>query len=254
MTTAVAARKPVEVLPAEQHAVAPVTPMGLLKIATEQGADLDKLKQLMDLQERWEANEAKKAFVIAMAEFKKNPPTIHKNKHANMGAGKPSYGYASLDNVCDQIVDALSKVGISHDWKTQQGDGKIRVTCVLTHVRGHSESTWLEASPDTSGAKNSIQAIGSTVSYLQRYTLLAACGLAVGDQDDDGAGAAKVSARTESGAEQQVGLPPYTPEKLAKDVPPKLAKGAADNIIARIGTKYTLTDEQKADIRGREEQ
>lgn len=51
---------------------------------------------------------------------------------------------------------------------------------------GHSEETSLTASPDISGTKNAIQAIGSTISYLQRYTILALTGLATGDMDTDG--------------------------------------------------------------------
>jgi hypothetical protein len=51
---------------------------------------------------------------------------------------------------------------------------------------GHSESTSLTAAPDTSGSKNSIQAVGSTITYLERYTLLALTGLAAQGQDDDG--------------------------------------------------------------------
>jgi hypothetical protein len=51
---------------------------------------------------------------------------------------------------------------------------------------GHSEETTLRAIPDTSGSKNSIQAIGSTVTYLQRYTLLAAVGMAAAGMDNDG--------------------------------------------------------------------
>src|SRR5437660_174203 len=65
--------------------------------------------------------------------------------------------------------------------------GTIRVTCILTHVQGHSEQVSMSAQPDTSGSKNSIQAIGSTASYLQRYTLFAATGLAPKDADTDGA-------------------------------------------------------------------
>jgi hypothetical protein len=44
----------------------------------------------------------------------------------------------------------------------------------------------LAAAPDASGSKNAIQAIGSTISYLERYTLLALTGLATHDMDDDG--------------------------------------------------------------------
>src|SRR5690606_10591416 len=42
------------------------------------------------------------------------------------------------------------------------------------------------APPDGSGNKNAIQGIGSTSTYLQRYTLSAAFGLTTADEDDDG--------------------------------------------------------------------
>jgi hypothetical protein len=58
------------------------------------------------------------------------------------------------------------------------------VTCILTHEKGHSEETSLQGPPDTSGSKNSIQAVGSSVTYLCRYTLLAACGLAASEDTD----------------------------------------------------------------------
>lgn len=53
---------------------------------------------------------------------------------------------------------------------------------------------------DTSGSKNAIQAIGSTVTYLQRYTLLSGCGLAAASTDDDGRGAAPPATITEEQA------------------------------------------------------
>ena len=46
-----------------------------------------------------------------------------------------------------------------------------------------------EAPLDTSGGKNNIQAMGSAVSYLERYTLLAITGLSTKEMDDDGRGA-----------------------------------------------------------------
>jgi hypothetical protein len=61
----------------------------------------------------------------------------------------------------------------------------VSVTCVVTHEGGHFEETTLHAGADNSGGKNSIQSIGSTITYLQRYTLKPALGLAAA-RDDDG--------------------------------------------------------------------
>jgi hypothetical protein len=53
-------------------------------------------------------------------------------------------------------------------------------------VLGHKIETSIEAGSDTSGSKNAIQAIGSTISYLKRYTLENVLGLSA-DEDNDGA-------------------------------------------------------------------
>lgn len=160
------------------------TPMQLVAMAVQQGADVEKLSKLMDLQERWEKNEARKAFVVAMNAFKASPPEIIKNRH--VAFGNTSYDHATLDHVCEQIGNALSRHGISHRWSVEQKSGLIRVSCVLTHEKGHSEETTLEGPADSSGSKNAIQSIGSAVTYLERYSLLAATGLAAKGQDTDG--------------------------------------------------------------------
>jgi hypothetical protein len=102
----------------------PVTPAQMLQMAVAQGADLDKLERLMGLQERWEANQAKKAYATAMAAFKANPPQLLKNKHvryANSKGGFTEYDHATHDQVTDKIVAAL----VDHraaDPRCHQGD------------------------------------------------------------------------------------------------------------------------------------
>lgn len=162
------------------------SPADMIKAAVTGGADLDKLEKLLALQERWETNEARKAYHQAMANFKANAPKIDKDRKVsfNTSAGKTSYNHASLYNVTEKISAELSKHGLSASWSTKQ-NGVILVTCKITHCLGHSEETTLSAPSDTSGSKNAIQAIGSTITYLERYTLLALTGLATFEQDDD---------------------------------------------------------------------
>jgi hypothetical protein len=149
--------------------------------------DLDKLAKLLELQERWEANEARKAYHEAMARFKAMPPDIGKDRHVKYTTQKgiTEYDHATLSNVTDKINVRLSEEGLSASWLTKQANGKVSVTCKITHVMGHSEETTLSADPDVSGNKNPIQAIGSAISYLERYTILALTGLATRDMDND---------------------------------------------------------------------
>ena len=168
---------------------APSTPADLLRLAVQSGTTLDKLEQLMLLQERWEGREARKAYTKAMTLFKADPPVISKTKTVEFSG--TSYKHATIGDVTTAVIAGLSRQGLTHRWSVEQpGDGRIVVLCVLTHELGHSESTRLEATADISGKKNPIQSVASAVSYLQRYTLLLATGLATHDQvDDDGRGA-----------------------------------------------------------------
>jgi len=172
-----------QVAKTEEHDVptipAAITPTDMLRIAVEQNADLDKIEKLMGLQERWEATEAKKAFISAMSRFREKCPTIDKTRTAHNSK------YAGLAETLEQIHSLLSENGLSHSWKTDQNEAAISVTCCVTHTAGHQECTTMTAGADTSGSKNSIQALGSTVTYLQRYTLFAILGLASKEQDND---------------------------------------------------------------------
>lgn len=172
--------KEADVIPVEFEPVSAVERM------INNGVDPAILEKFMALQERVAVQDARKAYISAMAAFKRNPPDIEKDQKVSYK--QTAYSHASLHNVTSKINGALSEHGLSAGWETTQEDGGITVKCTITHEMGHSESTALTAGADTSGSKNSIQAIGSTISYLQRYTILALTGLATKDMDDDGNG------------------------------------------------------------------
>ncbi|WP_232350394.1 ERF family protein [Burkholderia pseudomallei] len=177
----------------QRTAIMSMTPADLLRIAVENNADLDRLEKLMQLQERWEANEARKAFVTAMAAFKREPVEIYKRKqvgYKTLEGDFVGYKHAELSDVTAAIAPAMAKHGLSFDWDIHQTSGLITVDCVVTHVMGHSKMVTMSGAPDNSGKKNAIQQAASTITYLQRYTLLAATGMSTKDDDDDGAGGA----------------------------------------------------------------
>ena len=163
--------------------------MAMAQTAIATGRGIDQLERFLDLQLRWDAEQARRAFVAAMAAFKAEPIEILKTKLVEFetrDGDRTSYRHAPLAAVVDGVVSALGKHGLSHRWDVKQEGGQITVICILSHRDGHSESVTMNAAPDSSGKKNSIQQVSSTVTYLQRYTLMAATGVAAKDMDDDG--------------------------------------------------------------------
>lgn len=177
----------------ERPASAPLvrtTPADLLQMAVGQGADLDRLERLMDLQQRWEDGEARKAFTRAMAAFKGQcPPVLNKDATVDFTSskGRTHYRHATLGGILAVITPHLSRHGLSVSWEPSQAEkGFVEMTCVVTHEAGHSERRTMHGPRDASGNKNPLQEVGSTATYLQRYTLTAALGLSTGELDDDG--------------------------------------------------------------------
>ena len=165
-----------------------VNPLLILQEAVDKGADIEKLTALMQLAERWEANEAKKAFNVAFSAFKSEAVTIVKNVDVKDGPLKGKK-YADKFGVVGVVTPILSKHGLSHSWKLTKDEKEwMEVTCTIKHVLGHSETASMGSAPDTGAGRNAIQARSSANSYLERITLLAITGMAASDEDDDGNG------------------------------------------------------------------
>lgn len=167
-------------------------PISIVQTAIEKGITGADLKEIMDLQERWEANQARKAFDIAMANAQAEIPTIVKNRLVAFEATKPggkdtSYRHEDLAEIVQTIRPILHKHGLAHRFHTKQdmqNGGLITVTCIITG-HGHREETPLSSGPDQNGSgMNNLQRIASAVTYLERYTLKAALGLAASHDDD----------------------------------------------------------------------
>lgn len=166
---------------ATAHSNAPLTPMDMLNRAVSQGANMEVLEKLMGLQERWEKNQARKEFDEAVAEAKaKIKPVVKK------ATGHNKTKYADFASIAQSVDPVIASVGLSYRFRTRQDD-RIHVTCILSHRAGHSEETTLSGPPDQTGNKNAIQAIGSTLTYLQRYSLVQMLGLAACGDNDGGA-------------------------------------------------------------------
>lgn len=155
-----------------------ITPMDMIDRAISSGSSVEMLEKLLALQERYEANQARKAFDNAISLAKAEIAPVVKNKK-----GHNSTKYADFSAISSAIDPIITAHGLSYRFRSAQSD-RITVTCILSHRDGHCEETTLSGPPDATGNKNAIQAIGSTLTYLQRYTLIQSLGIAVTDDDD----------------------------------------------------------------------
>lgn len=178
-----------EVIQRKNDELVSYSPQGLISQALAQNQSIETLERLMALQERWEANQAKTAFLKAMSGFQSECPEIIKTKKVNYpsksGGNNVKYDYAPLGKITKIIQPLLLKYELSYRWEFEEND-KIKCACIVSHSAGHSITNTMTATKDTTGNKNDIQSIGSTRTYLQRYTLSAALGLSTIDEDNDG--------------------------------------------------------------------
>lgn len=178
----------VERMEPEASVPAVLTPMEMVGRAVASGASIEVVEKLMALHERWEANQARKAFDEAMAAAKAEIPVIFKSREVDFTSakGRTHYRYEDLAEIAKTVNPILGKHGLSYRFRTtSHANEPVTVTCIVSHRLGYSEENTLSAGRDDTGNKNSIQAVGSTITYLQRMTLKAALGLAA-SADDDG--------------------------------------------------------------------
>lgn len=165
------------------------SPSSLIAQAVQNGASIETLERLMALEERWQKNVAQKSFFETLSTFQTKCPELRKSKKVKFETktgGSTEYSYAPLADIDRQIKPLMSDLGFSKRWEINDNANKIKVTCIITHKDGHSERTTMEAEADTTGAKNAIQARGSAIEYMKRYTLLGSLGITTADSDIDG--------------------------------------------------------------------
>lgn len=163
-------------------------PRAMLQTAIERGnLDTAALEKLMELSERYDANEAKKAYARALVDLKRELPTvIGRDQTVDFGAkgGRVHYTHSSLAVVMDAITGPLTRFGFSLSWSPATEGQTVKVTCTLQHAQGHSESTTISAPIDRSGSKTEAQGVASTITLLERYSALSLLGIATADMPE----------------------------------------------------------------------
>jgi len=169
--------------------IGPTNPTDLLALALEKGLDTETLGKFMDLQERYEKNEARKAYAADMVRCQKAMPAVI----ADSPNDQTESFYAKLGKITAAITPIYTKHGfsISFGEEIAAKEGDIRITARVMHKLGHGETFFYDLAPDLAGIKGSvnktpIHAKASSTTYAQRYLTKMIFNLAILSEDDDG--------------------------------------------------------------------
>lgn len=169
----------------------------IAKAASDPNVDIEKMDRLLQMQERWETRHASVEFAAAFADMQTELPEIKRQgrivvrkKDAageRTGDVQQDTPYALWEDINEAIKPVLFKYGFGLSFRVgQTAEGKVTVTGILRHRAGHSEETTMTLMQDSTGSKNAVQAIGSSVSYGKRYAAAALLNLTSRGEDDDG--------------------------------------------------------------------
>jgi hypothetical protein len=152
---------------------------------------VEKLDHLLRLQERVRDDDARKAYNAAMNAAQGEMGRISTDA-ANPQTRSRYATYAQLDKALRPIY---ARHGFAVSFNTGDGpEQHVRVLAKVTHRDGHEEPYKVDVPCDGKGAKGNdvmtkTHAVGSAMTYGQRYLLKLIFNVAIGENDDDGNGA-----------------------------------------------------------------
>jgi ERF superfamily len=206
-----------------ERAVAhPTTTLEIFQaLARDPTIEPSRIAQLMELQERAEKREAERQFIAALNRLQPQLPRVQKkgriafeSKRTGDSQNTP---YALFEDIDAAVRPLLHAEGFSISFGTSPLEkGGILITATLSHAAGHSRTESMPLPFDTSGSKNNIQAVGSTLSYGKRYLVCAMLNIITEGEDDDGAGIGFIDERQTNTIIDMFGACEMTPESQSK--------------------------------------
>ena len=150
--------------------------------------------------------------------------------------------YVPLENVVEAVTETASKHGLSFIQYPLNQDNKVGIITILMHESGQ----WIETEPIfATPAKQDPQGVGSTITYLKRYSLSAVFGI-TSDEDDDANTATYPNGYNNQGFQQQQyrQAPPQQqqPNGMASPNQVKAMMAKAKNVAVAQGLEGTNDD------------
>ena len=209
--------------------------------ATNPNVDIDKMERLLQMQERILEREAKASYSAAFAQMQTDIESVEKK-----GKGHGTT-YAKWEHINEMLKPVLTSHGFGLSFRTARSDKEITITAVLSHRDGHSEQTEQSFPLDTSGSKNGIQAVGSSMSYGKRYTASALLNITSHDTpDDDGAAAGGDEPITEGQCADLLKLIEETETDVSKFCKFLKINSVAEMPMSKLGKAEAMLNAKKA--------
>jgi hypothetical protein len=162
------------------------TPSDQIAHAISCGADLGKLEKVLELQERWESNQARKMYAKAFAAAQSKIKSVIKGKKNSQTNSR----YADLGDVIESAQPVYTEEGFAVIFYEGKADleGHMRVCADVLHEAGHKESYHLDVPLDGVGIKGNanmtgIHAKASSTSYGRRYLMCMIWNIPTADND-----------------------------------------------------------------------
>lgn len=169
----------------------------IMQASLDPRCDPVKMQALLDMQERLEEREAKKAFTEAFNSLQAELPVITKDGRIDHGDGTTAKGnkklktsfatYPNINRVCGPL---MKKYGFTFSTSMEtEASGAMVAVSTLEHVGGAARSTRFRLTADATGGKNNQQGWGSSQQYGMRYNMIALLNIvseAKEDADNDG--------------------------------------------------------------------
>ena len=215
------------------------------RAAADPQCDIEKMERLMAMHERMQSKNAQTEFNAALASMQCDIPSI-----AERGEGHNRKTYATLEDINDVIKPIMQRYGFAMSFKVEHTASGINVTGILMHRAGHREETTMLLPSDTSGGKNAVQAVASSVSYGKRYVMCAMLNISTRGEDDDGYAAAPTATITDQQVKSIRALlakcKPETQEGFTGiyGEPEEIAKGDYDKAMAQLSRASKRDAEQ----------